>query len=149
CSLTTPAPARPYTRSLHDALPIFADLQPALHHGHAALGEVLADELRGAAPGHHVDEIGLLLAALGLEVPVHGQGEGRDGGAASGAAQLGVPGQTTHDDDLVEHVNAPLLALADDQGTHDAVRDPQNTVQLLRERRLAGEGHQDVITLGL
>src|SRR5699024_12642556 len=84
CSLTTPAPARPYTRSLHDALPIFADLQPALHHGHAALGEVLADELRSAAPGHHVDEIGLLLAALGLEVPVHGQGEGRDGGAASG-----------------------------------------------------------------
>ena len=88
-----------------------AVVQPALHHGHAALGEVLADELRGAAPGHHVDEIRLLLAALGLEVPVHGQGEGRDSGAVSGTAQLRVPGQTTHDDDLVEHGGCLLTRL--------------------------------------
>src|SRR5699024_8409853 len=33
-----------------------ADLQPALHHGHAALGEIAADKLGGLAPGHHRSE---------------------------------------------------------------------------------------------
>ena len=125
------------------------DLQAALHHGHAALGEVLADELRGAAPGDDVDEIRLLLAALGLEVPVHGQGEGRHRSPAAGAAQLGIPGQTTHQDDLVQHGVPRLLALADDEGTHDPFGNAQNTVQLLGEGRLAGEAHQDIVPFGL
>ena len=63
---------------------------------HAALGEVLADKFCGGAPGDDVNEICLLLAALGLEVPVHSKREGCHGGATSGAAQLGVPGETTH-----------------------------------------------------
>ena len=124
-----------------------ADLQAALHHGHAALGEVFADEFRSAAPGHHVDEIRLLLAALGLEVPVAGDGEGCDGGAALGAAQFGVTGQTAHENDLVQHPGSSLLALADDQGTHDAVGDTENAVQLLGEGRFAGEAHQHVVAV--
>ncbi len=87
------------------ALPVgpVADLQAPLHHGHAALGEVLADEFRCVPPGHHVDEIRLLLAALGLKIPVAGNGERGDSGTALGAAQLGVTGQTPHDDDFVQH----------------------------------------------
>src|SRR5699024_2725615 len=48
-----------------------ADLEPALHHGHAALGEVAADELGGLAPRDHVDEVGgALTGGLVLEIPV-------------------------------------------------------------------------------
>ena len=83
-----------------------ADLQSALHHGHAALGEVLADKLGSVAPGNNVDEIGLLLAALRLEVAVNGQREGSNSSAGLRATQLGVTGQTPHQDDLIQHPDA-------------------------------------------
>ena len=80
-----------------------ADLQPALDHGHAALGEVLADKLGGLAPGNDINEIRCLFAALAaLEVAVHGEGEGRHGRPGLRAAQLGVTGQTAHDNDTIE-----------------------------------------------
>ena len=86
-----------------------ADLKPALDHGHAALGEVLADELCGLAPSDYVDEIGGLLAALAaLEVAVDRDGEGRHRRAVLRAAQLGITGESTHDDDTVQH-SAALL----------------------------------------
>src|SRR5699024_1972601 len=67
-----------------------ADLQPSADHGHAALGEVAGDKFRGIAPGDNVDEVGLLLAglAVGAEVPVHRQREGRHGDAAAGPPEL-------------------------------------------------------------
>ena len=45
------------------AIPILpvTDLEPALHHGHAALGHILADELRRLPPSDHIDKIGVLL----------------------------------------------------------------------------------------
>ena len=93
------------------ALPVLPvpNLQPALHHSHAALGEVLADKLRGLTPGDNVDEVGLLLAALTLEITVDGQGEGRDGNAVLGPPQLRVPGQAAHENDAVEHSPDPPI----------------------------------------
>ena len=35
-----------------------AHLKPALHHSHAAFGEVTADKFPGLTPGHHVDPVG-------------------------------------------------------------------------------------------
>ena len=43
----------------------------------------------------------------------------------------------------------PLLALADDHGAQNAVGDAQNTVQLLGEIGIAGEGHEDIVPLRL
>ena len=84
-------------------------LKPTLHHGQTALGEVAADELAGAAPGHHVDPVGGALAGVFvLEIPVHRHAEGGHGGPRLGVAQLGVTGQTAHDDDVVEHDGLPL-----------------------------------------
>src|SRR5699024_2046590 len=40
------------------------ELQPPLGHGHAALGEILADELRRLPPGHNVNEIRALRAGI-------------------------------------------------------------------------------------
>ena len=51
-------------------LPV-ADLQSPLDDRHASLAEIFADEFSGSSPGNDVDEIRFLLAALGLEVPIH------------------------------------------------------------------------------
>lgn len=51
---------------------------------HAALGEILANELGRVPPGYYVDEVRLPLAVLGLEVPVAGDGEAADGEAGLG-----------------------------------------------------------------
>ena len=80
------------------------DLQAALHHSHAALGEVLAHKFGGVAPGHDVNEVRFLFAGLGLEVPVNSQREGRHRGTAAGAPELGVTGQATHENDSIQHV---------------------------------------------
>src|SRR5699024_5662994 len=89
-----------------------ADLQPSADHGHAALGEVAGDKFRGIAPGDNVDEVGLLLAglAVGAEVPVHRQREGRHGDAAAGPPELRVPGQTAHENDVVQHGMPPYTS---------------------------------------
>ena len=86
-----------------------ADLEAALHHGHAALGEVAADKLAGLPPGNHINEIGGAVAGgLVLKVPVHCQREGGHSRPGLGVPELGVTGQTTHEDDLVEHMPASL-----------------------------------------
>src|SRR5699024_4182217 len=120
------------------------ELQPPLGHGHAALGEILADDLRRLPPGHNVNEIRALLAGIAaLEVAVHGQGKAGDGHAGLSGPQLRVPDQPPHDDNAVEHRAAPLLALADDNGAHHAGGDDQHAVQLLGESSGDGEGHED------
>ena len=46
-------------------------------------------------------------AALGLEIPVHGDADGRHRGAALRPAQLRVTDKTSHKNDAVEHALAP------------------------------------------
>ena len=121
----------------------------SLHEDEPALGEVLADELGSGAPGDDIEEVRLLAPILLLKSRSTAMRKDVTAVPDWGAPQLRVLDQTAHDDDLVEHRNASLFALADDQGTHDAVRDAKNTVQLLRERRIAGEAHQDVVAFVL
>ena len=71
--------------------------------GHAALGEILADELGGAAPGHDVDVVHGPLAIGGLEIPLARDGKAADREARLGVTQLGIAGQTTHYSDVVQH----------------------------------------------
>ena len=81
------------------------ELQTALHHGHAALGEEAGDKFGGLTPSHDVDEIGALLAGgLVLEVPIHRQGEVCHRHPALRLAQLGITGQTAHENNPVQHV---------------------------------------------
>ena len=84
-------------------LPV-ADLQTPLHHSHAALGEVFADEFSGLAPCNDVDEVRRFFAGLlVLEVTIHRQGEACHGKAGLRTAQFGIAGQATHDDDFIQH----------------------------------------------
>ena len=50
---------------------------------------------------------------------------------------------------LVQHCASPLLVLADDHGTHHALGNAQDTIQLLGEFRCAGEAHQHIVAFGL
>src|SRR5690606_28860645 len=68
-----------------------ADLQPALDGHQRPLARVLSHDLSQTAPGDDVDEVGLLLAVLGVG-PVHGQGEPRPRDPFSAVAQFGVAG---------------------------------------------------------
>ena len=91
-------------------LPLAA-LQAAGDNDHAALVEVLGHELAGLTPGDAVDKIGLPLAAVAAaEIAVDRHGEGRHADAGLRGAQLGVPGQTTHDDNVIEHLVSPYSA---------------------------------------
>ena len=63
-------------------------------------------------------------------------------------AQFGITGQTTHQNCLVEHAQFTALVIqADDDRTHDAVRDLVDTVQLSRELRLGLKTDQRVNAL--
>ena len=48
-----------------------ADLEPALHDGHAAFCEILAHKLRRGAPRNDINKVRLLFPVFGLEVPIH------------------------------------------------------------------------------
>ena len=62
----------------------------ALHEDEPALGEVLADELGLRTPRDAVDEVGDLLAVLGLAAGVAGEPEAGDRHAARGVSELRV-----------------------------------------------------------
>ena len=81
------------------------ELQAALHHGHAALGEEAGDKFGGAAPSHDVDEVrGFLPGLLVLEVPIHRQGKVCDRRPALRLSQLGIAGEAAHENNPVQHV---------------------------------------------
>ena len=64
----------------------------ALHEDEPALGEVLADELGLRTPRDAVDEVGDLLAVLGLAAGVAGEGEAGDRRALLRVSELRVGG---------------------------------------------------------
>src|SRR5579864_767444 len=84
------------------------DLQPPLDGHHPALRQVLADLLRGLSPGHDVDEVGLPVALLILERPVHREREARHRRAARHVPKLRIPRQPADQDDAVIHRRPPL-----------------------------------------
>src|SRR5699024_8534392 len=116
-------------------------------HGHTPLGEVLGDELRSGAPSDNVDKIGLLFAGLpvGAEVAIHGQGEGSHRDTAAGTAQLGVTGEPTHENDVVQHAGTSLHFHVGDEGAHHAFGDLEHAVELSGELGLGVKGHEDVV----
>ena len=66
----------------------------ALDEDEAALAQVLADELGLRAPCDALDEVGDLLAVLGLAAGVAGEGEAGDRRALLRVSELGVGGET-------------------------------------------------------
>ena len=64
----------------------------ALHEDEPALAEVLADELGLRTPRDAVDEVGDLLAVLGLAAGVAGEGEAGDRRALLRVPELRVGG---------------------------------------------------------
>lgn len=83
-------------------LPV-ADLQPPLDDRHTSLAEIFADEFSGSSPGNDVDEIRFLFPRLAFEVAVAGDGEAGHRKTGLRTPQLWVAGQSTHDDDLIQH----------------------------------------------
>ena len=83
-------------------LPV-ADLQPPLDDRHTSLAEIFADEFSGSSPGNDVDEIRFLFPGLAFEIAVAGDGEAGHRKTRLRTPQLWVAGQSTHDDDLIQH----------------------------------------------
>ena len=65
--------------------------------------EVLADEVRGAAPGGGIQEVGDLLAVAPAAVTVAGNTQVAIASAAAGFEQLDILDDTAHDGDFVQH----------------------------------------------
>lgn len=78
-------------------------LEPPIDGNHAALGEVLADKGGGPSPAHHVEEIRATLPVRRFVVTVNGDAEATYRDAVLGVAELGVPDQTAHDGDVIQH----------------------------------------------
>ena len=88
-----------------------AGLQAAGNDDHTALVEVLGHKLASGAPGDAVDEIGLPLAAVApAEIAVDRNGEAGDTDAGLRGTQLGITGQTAHDNNVVEHIGTSYSA---------------------------------------
>ena len=75
----------------------------ALDEDEAALAQVLADELGLCAPCDALDEVGDLLAVLGLAAGVAGEGEAGDRRALLRVSELGVGGETALEAGVVIH----------------------------------------------
>ena len=81
-----------FSANLHGNAPVPIPVGPVprlelpIHGNHAALGEILADELAHAAPGGDIEEVGFPFAALGDVVALVSDAE-----RAYGDAALGVP----------------------------------------------------------
>ena len=82
------------------------------------------------------------------EITVNREGEGCDRDAGTGTAQLGVTGETAHENDMVQHEESPLRFDSDDDGAQDTVGDLEHTVQLSGELGLAFAVHQDIVAFG-
>ena len=84
-----------------------AGLYAADHDRHDAFRKPLCNEFRLTAPCDTVDEVGLTFAVRALAVAVDRKAERTHSHIALGMAQLGIAGQTTHQNRLVEHFSSP------------------------------------------
>ena len=83
-------------------------LQAAFDSNHAALLEILTDELGGLPPRDDVDKIGLALFALPGKAAVNRDAEAAHIDAARGGLQFRFVDQTAHQRNNIKHGSHPL-----------------------------------------
>ena len=84
---------------------VVALLDTSANSDHRSSVEVAGDELCSLSPGDNVDEIGLLFTVFtAAEIPVNSNGKGRHGNVGAGIAQLRVPRQAAHKNDMIQHI---------------------------------------------
>ena len=74
-----------------------------MHGHHAALGKILGDKLRCAAPGHDVQEICLPLLALLYKIPVARNAHRAHAHSRRRGAQFRVSYQPPHNRNNIQH----------------------------------------------
>lgn len=121
---------------------VLSGLQATVNGNQATLRQVVRDVFRGLVPRGHVKEIRVRRTVLRLHSLLDGDGKADDALAPCGGPQLGIAGQTTNEDDSVNH---GLILAKKDSVSDDFVVVPHLAVQLSRDFALRFEVHQDVV----